>query len=279
MTRLSVRLAVSLAVGALAAGCSSKAVIAAEKAAAQALISTEEENRLGAQVHQELLKKGMRLVEDREVTDYVNQVATRVIRQAQRDRKDVKWRVHVVDDPKSVNAFATPGGYLYVNSALILSADNEAELAGVLAHEAGHVVGRHAARNLIQAYGLNTVVGLALGQNPGLLQQIVASVLANGSMLAHSRSQEIEADEHGAEYATRAGYSPQGLISFFRKLQKEQGNTPRALTFLQTHPATADRITHLQQYIATRKLTGGEMGEGGLPGAKMRLQAIGGAGR
>ena len=166
--------------------------------------------------------------------------------------------MYVVDDPKMVNAFATPGGNLYVYTGLILAAESEAQLAGVLAHEAGHVTGRHAARNMVQQYGLQGVASLALGKNPSQAKQLAASLIANGSMLAHSRSQEHEADEYGASFSRRAGFDPNGLIGFFRILQRQQGSEgPKVLTWFSTHPATSDRISHLQQYISENRLTGG----------------------
>ena len=169
---------------------------------------------------------------------YVQSVANRVLAQAKKDRPNVTWKVRVIDDPKQVNAFATPGGYLYVFSGLLLEADDESELAGVWGHEAGHVVARHSARQMVDAFGLETVASLALGQQPNLAQQLTASILANGAMLANSRADENEADTYGVKYARAAGYDPHGISRFFGKLLAMQGKTPRVLTFLSDHPAT-----------------------------------------
>jgi beta-barrel assembly-enhancing protease len=124
----------------------------------------------------------------------VRGVADRVITFGKRDRPEVQWQVNVIDDSKTVNAFATPGGYLYVYSGLIMAADNEAELAGVMAHETGHVVARHSARQMVDQYGLEAVSGMVLGKNPGLVGSIVGGVGQKGFMLANSRSDETEAD-------------------------------------------------------------------------------------
>ncbi len=245
----------------LTAGCSIKPIRAAEKVAADVLVSDQQEQQLGLQLHQELQKEGMKLVTDSAVTSYVDELARPILRAANRERSGVKWKLYVVDDPKMVNAFATPGGNLYVYTGLILASQNEAQLAGVLSHEAGHVTGRHAARNLVQQYGLQSVAGLALGKNPSQVKQLAATLIANGSMLAHSRSQEHEADEYGARFSRGAGFDPNGLIGFFRILQRQEGgNTPKVLTWLSTHPATSDRISHLQQYIAENRLAGGATG-------------------
>lgn len=263
----------TIAVVVAGAGCATRPVRAAEKAAAALLISTSDEVKLGNQLHQQLDKEGMKYVQDPLVVQYVENLSRPILQMAKRDRKDITFHLHVVDKPNEVNAFATPGGHLYVMTGLILAAQNEAELAGVIAHEAGHVTGRHAARNMVQALGLQTVATLALGQNPSTLKQVAAQIAGTGAMLHHSRAQEIEADEYGATYARKAGYDPNGLISFFRTLQRQQGKVPKALTFLSTHPATSDRISALQKYIAEKKLRGGTLNQlNQLPATQQRLR-------
>ena len=175
---------------------------------------------------------------------------------AKQDRPQVNWQVLVIDDPKTVNAFATPGGYLYVYSGLLAAADTEDEVAGVLAHEAGHVVGRHSARQMVDAYGLQAVAALALGRNPSLLEQLAAGIGAQGLMLAHSRSDEKEADIYAVRYSSRAGYDPNGIVTFFEKLKQKEGKVPGALVWLQTHPATSDRITNVREYMAKNNIAG-----------------------
>jgi beta-barrel assembly-enhancing protease len=254
MRTTAIAIAVTTAV--LVQGCATSPARAVSKTAAQVLISDEQEKQLGQELHQQLQKEGMRLVTDPVITSYIDQLARPILQSANKDRPKVPWRLYVVDDPKQVNAFATPGGNLYFYTGLILASQNEAQLGGVIAHEAGHVTGRHAARNLVQALGLQTVLSIALGQSPSQSRQIAAALLASGSMLAHSRSQEHEADEYGARYARRSGLDPTGLIGFFRILQ-QQGDTPGFLAWFSTHPATSDRISHLQQYIKENKLGGG----------------------
>jgi predicted Zn-dependent protease len=258
-------------VAALGSGCA-KERIRAEKAVADVFITDEQEEQLGLQVKQELeQKEKIQYVQDPAIVEYVNRVATPILQQANRDRKGVKWKVSVINDPKTVNAFATPGGYLYVYTGLLLAADNEAEVAGVLAHEAGHVVGRHSARAMVNAYGLQAITQMALGKNPGAAAQIAAQLASGGAQLAHGRSEETEADEYGAKYASATGYDPHGLITFFQKLQKMQGDTPGALKWLSTHPTNADRISHLNQYIAQNGLHGTELGAEKLAPIKQKL--------
>jgi beta-barrel assembly-enhancing protease len=255
------------------AGCTHAQLGGAETAVARALIPDEQENRIGLQVKQDLeQKEHVKYVEDAQVVSFVKGITDRVLPLAEKDRPGVKWEVKVIDDPRTVNAFATPGGHLYVYSGLLLAADNPSEVAGVLSHESGHVVARHSARQMVDAFGLQAVAALALGENPGLAAQIAAGVAGKGLMLANSRGDETEADEYGARYASAAGYDPRGLITFFQKLQKEEGKTPRLMKFLSDHPATPDRITYLEAYIADQHLSGaGGRDPGGLPAIKQKL--------
>src|SRR5262245_854937 len=203
-------------VGVLALSC---AVVAAScgvhtpEGVAKALVSDEQEAQLGAQVKQELEKQGTKYVTDPEVVNYVQGVAKKIFVSADKDRPGVKWQVHVIDDAKQVNAFATPGGYLYVYTGLLMAADNEAQLAGVWGHESGHVVARHSARQMVDAMGLETVIGIGLGQNPNQLAQLAANVAAKGALLAYGREDETEADEFGARYSAQAGYDQIGRAS------------------------------------------------------------------
>jgi predicted Zn-dependent protease len=267
---LSVVLGLTLAAS-LTTGCG-KQRIRAEKAVADILISDEQEEQIGLQVKQELeQKEKIQYVQDPAVVEYVNRLATPILQQANRDRSGVKWKVNVINDPKTVNAFATPGGYLYVYTGLLLAADNEAEVVGVLSHEAGHVVGRHSARAMVNAYGLQAITQLALGKDPGTAAQIAAALVGQGAMLAHGRSEETEADEYGAKYAAGTNYDPRGLITFFQKLQKMQGDTPGVLKWLSTHPTNAERINHLEQYIAQKGYRGSEIGADRLAPIKAKL--------
>jgi len=240
---------------------------------AKALVPDEQEAQLGQQVKQELDKQGTKYVQDPEIVSYVRGVAEKIFVSANKDRPGVDWKVYVIDDPKQVNAFATPGGNLYVFSGLLMAADDEAQLAGVWGHESGHVVARHSARQMVDAMGLETVLGIALGQNPNQLTQLAGTLAAKGALLSYSRQDETEADEYGARYASQARYDPHGIIHFFEKLKAMEGNVPSIAQFLSDHPLTGDRITHLQQYIAEKHLTGTELGAERLRPVKQKLMA------
>ena len=270
-----------LALALLSASCTTQTregMARAETAIAKALISDEQEDAIGRQIHAEL-EKGtaetppIRYSTDPVVTTYINNLTAKLTPYADKDRKTA-WHMHVIDDPKVVNAFATPGGHLYVYTGLLLAADTEAEVIGVMSHEMGHVVGRHSARQMVNALGLNAIASLALGENPTTLAKLAAAVVGQGTMLAHSRSDENEADQYAVKYAAAAGYDPGGIASFFEKLKGKQGHVPQALTWLSTHPAPADRITKVNQAIARQGLAGrGEIGAGRLEPIKARINA------
>jgi predicted Zn-dependent protease len=241
--------------------CSAAQRVRTETTLARVLISDEQSQQIGAQVHAGLEEKGMRTISDPVVTDYVRGIARTIFSQAAGDRPGVEFQLDVIDDPKSVNAFAIPGGRIYVYSGLLIEAENEAEVAGVLAHETGHVVGRHIERAMVNAYGLQALAGLALGRDPSLAAEVVTGFVAQGVLLAHGRSEETEADEYGARYAARAGYDPRALITFFQKLEaREGGGSGGAMKWLRSHPLTTDRIAHLNRYIGERRLSGSTLG-------------------
>lgn len=241
--------------------CTRKQYAANEKAVAAALISDEQEGAIGLALKEELSKEGIVYLDDPDVQAYLDGMGRKIFPLADRDRDGVKWHTHVVSDDEVVNAFATPGGHLYVYTGLLLAADDEAEVAGVLSHEAGHVVARHSARAMVDMYGLQMLGALALGENPGLLKQLAANIAATGLLLAHSRESEHEADVFGVKYAAKAGYDPRGISRFFKKLQAKQGKTPAAMVWLSTHPATQQRIENVEEMIHEKKLTGGQRHE------------------
>jgi predicted Zn-dependent protease len=263
-----------VAVAALAAACASPLKERVELSAAKALISPEQAKQVSVQVQSQLEKEGVRFVDDPAVDGWVARVADPLFAVARKARPDLQqWRVHVIDDPKTVNAFATTGGDLYVYSGLVLLADDGAELAGVIAHEIGHVALYHVQRQMVDALGLEALTALALGQNPGAATQVAAAVGGKTAMLANSRGDEKQADEWGVVHADEAGYDPGGLVRFFRKLQAQEGKTPQALGWLSDHPATPARISDTEALIRDRKLHATGTGPGGLDAVKAALRS------
>ncbi|HVZ73984.1 MAG TPA: M48 family metallopeptidase [Polyangia bacterium] len=259
----------------LGGGCATSTTRSLETTLAEAMVTPDQENQLGLQLKQDLdTNQHAVYMTDPEVVTYVQTVAGKVIALGKKDRPDVTWQVFVLDDRKTVNAFATPGGYLYVYRGLLEMADNEAELAAVMAHETGHVVARHAARSMVASYGLDAVAKMAGGENPGLLTQLTTTIAGKGILLSHSRADETEADEYGARYAAGAGYDPHAFASFFQRLQAQEGSSPKIMNYLSDHPATGDRITHINAYIAANNLSGSNLGEADYAKIKRRLATL-----
>jgi predicted Zn-dependent protease len=166
-------------------------------------------------------------------------------------------KLHVTDEPEKVRAFAIPGSRLYISSGLVLAARSEAELTGVLAHETGHVIARHPARHMVNKLGIHAVTALALGQDPGLMAKLATSAVSRGYMFANTLGDETEADEYGARLASRAGFDPNGIGQFWQHITASVEKKPSLLPFLNSHPSTPQRISHLDAYIASQRLGGG----------------------
>ncbi len=214
------------------------------------LISTAQEQDMGKQFSQEV-EKEVKLIQDPSVVSYVDGLGQRLVRHSQ--RSDIPYHIKVVDTDE-VNAFALPGGYLYVNRALIETAENEAELAGVMGHEIGHVVGRHGAKQLTKQIGLQALLGAVGGQNPGLARQVaseVAGVGAGMTLLKYGREAESEADGYAVQETYDAGIDPAGMATFFEKLIALHEQEPSGVARLfATHPPTQERIAHVRGLIA-----------------------------
>jgi predicted Zn-dependent protease len=213
------------------------------------LVPFETEVSLGEKLAAQI-ERQQRVLRNRDVQAYVRLVANQLVTHASGDRPEVRYRVIVLDNPIQINAFALPAGFLYVYTGLLLAADNEAELAGILAHEIGHVVGRHSANQLATQLGLNILVSLALGENSEELASLAAQAGTSGALARFSRDDEREADAFGVKYTIAAGYDPRGLLTFFEKLKKLEGRRQSGLeSLLSSHPATQERIDRIDRMI------------------------------
>jgi predicted Zn-dependent protease len=198
--------------------------------------------QLAAQVEMQLP-----ILNDPTIAEYVNRVGQNLVLHS--DAK-VPFTIKVIASDE-VNAFALPGGFFYVNLGVLKTADSEAELAGVMAHEIAHVAARHALENLSKAelLSLAAVPLIFVGGPVGELGRAGAELGMTALVFKFSRGAEREADELGAQYMWAAGYDPMGLITFFEKLHGQQ-RRPRVSPLFQTHPATADRIANVRKLIA-----------------------------
>jgi len=212
------------------------------------IFTTEQELRLGARFAQEV-ERQMKLFHHPRVKAYVNRIGQALARVS--DRPDIPYHFRIIDEPNQVNAFALPGGYIYVYTGLLKRAESEAELAGVLAHEIGHVAARHATERLTLMYGYQLGVSLLLGKDPSEIEKLVANLFGTTGLLAYSRKDEFEADRLAVRYTNRAGYTPDGILRFLRKLQTMETREPSLLEkWLSTHPPTRDRIERVDALIA-----------------------------
>jgi predicted Zn-dependent protease len=210
------------------------------------IVSYQEEWQLGAQLERDIARR-MPQVRDPAVLNYVSLIGRRIV--AQTELAQAPWGFHVVVDPQ-VNAFNIPGGHVYVNTGLICAADNASELASVMAHEASHGVARHATENLSKAYGANILVGLALGGNPPIYQQLLAQIVAGSTFAKFSRDAEREADHLGVLSMYNSGYDPIGMITMFQELISRRKSTPGSVsTFFSSHPVTEERIQNVDAQI------------------------------
>ena len=210
--------------------------------------STESEIKMGKQ-YASMIEKSTKFITDPQVTEYVNRVGQNIVKNS--DCK-VPFTIKVIDSDE-INAMALPGGFFYVNSGLILAADEEAELAGVMAHETAHVCAHHAAREMTRAnYAqLGTIPLIFIGGWAGYGIYEAANLAIPLTFLQFSREFEAQADYLGLEYMYRAGYDPQAFVTFFEKIQDLQKHKPGAVArAFSDHPQTPDRIAHSQEEIA-----------------------------
>ena len=209
--------------------------------------SLDREMALGRQLSLEV-EGSARLVADPVITEYINRIGQNLVRNS--DAR-VPFTIKVLDNDE-VNAFALPGGFFYVDSGLILAADNEAELAGVMAHEIAHVAARHATKNMTRAqiWNMASVPLIFIGGPVAYAISEVASLAVPLSFLKFSRDAEREADLLGLEYDYATGYDPGAFVEFFEKLnvegKKKQSFVAKAFA---THPMNADRIKAAQDEI------------------------------
>jgi predicted Zn-dependent protease len=212
--------------------------------------SLETEIRMGKEYAQ-MIESSVKLVQDPIVTEYVNRIGQNIVRNS--DSK-VPFTIKVID-ASEVNAFALPGGFFYVNSGLLLVADEEAELAGVMAHEVAHVAARHAMRQMTRANFANiaSIPLIFVGGGVGYAARSVAGLGLPMTFLKFSRGFEEEADYLGLQYMYKTGYDPQSFMSFFEKIQAKEKIKPGTLSkVFASHPPIESRIANTQKQVDTK---------------------------
>lgn len=209
--------------------------------------SLEKEQALGKEMASEV-EQSVKLVKDPVINEYINRLGQNLVLHS--DAK-VPFTIKVIDSDE-INAFALPGGYFYVNTGLIMAADSESELAGVMAHEIAHVAARHATRNLTkgQLWNFASIPLIFVGGPVGMAVQQAAGLAIPMSMMKFSRNAEREADLLGIEYQYASGYDPASFVDFFEKLKaKEKHKMNFIAKAFSTHPMTKDRVERAEKEI------------------------------
>ena len=208
-------------------------------------ITTSQEVAIGEEVIQQIEKEN-KILNNSALTGYVNQVGQKLAGVC--FRKDIEYHFKIIDS-EMINAFALPGGFIYVYGGALTAMDNEAQLAAVLAHEMGHVAARHGVKQLQKAQVYGVLSSILLKDEKKAIAEL-SNMAANLVFLGYSREAEFDADALGVHFTAQAGYDPKGMLEFFEKLkQMEKREAGKLEVLLRTHPLTADRISKIESQI------------------------------
>jgi beta-barrel assembly-enhancing protease len=211
--------------------------------------SLQEEVQMGRQYAAEINRQ-LPIVDDAQVHRYINQLGNQIARAA--DQRGIQYTFYVVNSDV-VNAFAVPGGFIYINRGLIDRSENLSELAGVLGHEVAHVVARHGVDQMVRMQRAEMGANLAfvlLGRAPGQAEQLGLQLGAGAFFARHSREAEREADDLAVQYLVRAGIDPNGIVTFFQKLMQDQQRRPSVVEqWFATHPLTQERVENTRAAV------------------------------
>lgn len=246
-------------------------------------VSQQQEVQIGQESAQQVNAQ-LPMVQDAVIQNYVNTLGQRIA--SRTSRADLQWQFQVVNSDM-VNAFALPGGFIYINRGVLTRADNMSEVAGVLAHEIEHVVRRHSVKQMEQAQGANVGVGILCALT-GVCQSGVAQAAINIGGTAvfakFSRTDEIQADEGGFNNMIRAGINPRGMLTLFQKLlaEEQQSGNSNVAAWFSDHPGTSDRLADIQRMLnqtPASSLNGLQTNDSGFATMKARLSRLGPAPR
>lgn len=188
----------------------------------------------------------------------VNSIFNQILASPQIENKNVfNYSLEIIDDDSTLNAFALPGGYVYVYTGLLKYLTSSAALAGVLGHEIAHAELRHATQRMTAYYGVSILLNIILGENPSQLEEIAANLFVGLGFLANSRSDENQADEFSINYLKDTRFYPGGVMFFFEEMRDDglvSSNADEIAAFLSTHPDPIDRIASTQQRLINLKI-------------------------
>jgi predicted Zn-dependent protease len=223
------------------------------------LFSVNDDMQFGAEFDREIMTNPSFVIlsesQYSEAYSTINQYKNKLLATGKVDYADrFAWKVRIIKDDATVNAFAVPGGYLYFYTGLIKTLDNEAEFVGVMAHEMAHVARRHSTAQLTKAYGIDMLLSMLLGQNKNQWVDLAAGLATGLLELKFSRNDEFEADKYAVNYTYITEWDARGVADFFAKLE----NHSSPPVFLSTHPADKDRINRVNKEWSA---LGGKEGE------------------
>jgi predicted Zn-dependent protease len=211
------------------------------------LVSAEETTKMGVEAKPELIKEYGGEVQSPELRRYIDQVGRRLVRHVEPEYKDTRWEF-VTLDSDVINAFALPGGKVFMSRGLLQQLDNEAAVAGVLGHEIGHVTARHVDERISQSMALDLGLQLGSGLTDSQIALAAGQLFGQGYLLKFGRDQESQADELGLKYMVKAGYDPMGIADVMRVLiAASEGN--RQWEMLSTHPDPQRRLDEIMEQI------------------------------
>jgi beta-barrel assembly-enhancing protease len=207
------------------------------------IFPVSDDQKLGAQFDQEIRAdpKTYPIHSNPAIRTYIQNMVNTIVRAPEvKYRNTFAYKVEIINDDKTVNAFCTPGGYIYVYTGLLKLADNEATIAGVIGHEIAHAERRHSTSRMTKAFGLQMLLEMVLGNNPNRNVELAANAFSGLGLLQNSRSDEEEADDFSFKYLRSTQWYPGGILYFFEKVRGRPGSTIERL--LSTHPLPEDRI-------------------------------------
>jgi len=221
-----------------------------------AIFPASQDVGLGSQLDNEIRSnpKEYPILGDVSSKQYVQNIINQIIQARDIQYRGVfPYKSEIIRDDKTINAFCTPGGYIYVYTGLIKMLDNEASLAGVLGHEIAHAERRHSANRMLKAYGAQILMSMVLGDNPGKTEQVAANLFTGLALLKNSRDDEAEADDYSFRYLSSTKWYP-GAISYFFEKVKGHSSGGAAERLLSTHPLPQDRLDAVKKRVQEAKL-------------------------
>ena len=216
------------------------------------IMSPSDDKDLGQQIDNEIRSnpKDYPLLNNAAANAYVQAMVNELIKAPEVKYRNVfAYKVEIIRDDKTINAFCTPGGYIYVYTGLMKMLDDEASLAGVIGHEIAHAERRHSAQRMVNAYGVSIILSMALGQQPTQLESLVGNLFGNLALLKNSRDDETEANEDSFSYLRSTNIWYAGGVKFFFEKIQSQSSSSSIERLLSTHPLPSDRVQAVNQMI------------------------------